>query len=347
MRRPEWAILTTSILAWWLVAAPRPLPAQGAPAAAQPPAEPATPRSSADLPAGESTAATQPPPPAPKDPWAAWQLGRFDRALEGFLDRQVARPEDPRLLMNVGAARFKLNDFEGAAQAFAEAAAKAPDGDPIRARAFYDLGNVAYRQGRLEQAVQQYEAALAIDPEDEDARYNLEFVRQEIRRRLEEAAKQQQQQQQQPSGEQEQDQQGDQQEQQEQQPPQAGDQGQDSDGDGLSDQQETSAANPTDPQRADSDGDGLSDGEEDRNRDGEVSEGETDPNQRDTDGDGTPDGEEEQPQQQASAARDGEQSDQPMSEEEVEAALRSLEEGRPAETAPDRSNRRSRPAKDW
>ena len=44
-----------------------------------------------------------------------------------------------------------------------------------------------------------YQAALAADPDDADAKFNLEFVRDEIRRRMEEAKKRQEQQKNQPS----------------------------------------------------------------------------------------------------------------------------------------------------
>jgi Ca-activated chloride channel family protein len=292
---------------------------------------------------------TTPPPPAPppveaapKDPWSAFAAGRFDRALEGFLDRQVERPDDAAGLRNIAAARYRLGDFAGAAEALAAAVDKAGADDALRERSLYDLGNARYRQGQLEESAKSYEAALAIDPEDEDARYNLEFVREEIRRRLEEAAKREHQQQQ----PQQQDQQEQQQEQEQEQQPQPdpeqqGSSGQDQDGDGLSDQQERSAANPTDPTKADSDGDGLADGEEDANRDGQVSPGETNPNDPDSDDDGTPDGAEG-----GRRAGDGQPGGE-MSPEEVEAALRSLEEGRPAQTAPPQPARRTRPAKDW
>lgn len=41
---------------------------------------------------------------------------------------------------------------------------------------YYNIGNAYYRQGNLGMAVVNYERALKLDPTDEDARANLEFV---------------------------------------------------------------------------------------------------------------------------------------------------------------------------
>ena len=45
---------------------------------------------------------------------------------------------------------------------------------------FYNLGNAYYRQGNLGKAVVNYERALKLDPTDDDARTNLEFVQEKL-----------------------------------------------------------------------------------------------------------------------------------------------------------------------
>jgi tetratricopeptide (TPR) repeat protein len=225
----------------------------------------------------------------------------------------------------------------------------------------YNLGNSAYRQGRLEEAVELYKRALELDPDDRDAKFNLEFVRDEIRRRHEEAKNRQQQQQEQsqnPSSE----------EQQEQQEPSEGENSpspspsedadqqqapspgedttapQDSDQDGLPDSVEEQGDNPTDPYNPDSDADGLPDGAEDQNRNGRVDPFETDPNLADSDGDGVPDGAE--PDQ---AGANGQALPQELAEltpEEAERYLQALEEGRPIRQMPAGGPVR-RSEKDW
>lgn len=297
------------------------------------------------------------PAPRVKDPFKAYGQGLYDQALQGFTDLQVEYPEDPEIALNLGSAHYQMRNFAEADRAFSRSALASDE--TLRHEALYNLGNSAFRQGRLEESVELYKAALELDPDDEDAKFNLEFVRDEIRRRHEEAQKRQDQQQQQQQNPQQQDEQ----EQNEQQQPedqpqdrqeqedgqqssedQQSEAGQDSDQDGLPDQTEQSGENPTDPQNPDSDEDGLPDGAEDLNRNGRVDEGETDPNDPDTDGDGIPDAQE-------SPASGGEpqgetQEVEGLTLEEAERYLQALEEGRPERELPEGA-RRSRSKKDW
>lgn len=125
------------------------------------------------------------------DPYEAYREGRYEEALEGFVDHQVERPGDPEASINVGSSRYKVGDLVGADQAFERAAAA--DDAAIRQRALYNLGNSAFRQGRLEAAAERYRAALEIEPKDEDAKFNLELTLREIERRRQQARQQQKQ----------------------------------------------------------------------------------------------------------------------------------------------------------
>jgi tetratricopeptide (TPR) repeat protein len=124
---------------------------------------------------------------------AAYSAGAFPQAVEGFVAEQVARPDDVDVMLNLGSAYYKAGDYEAAAKQFGNAAFRG--GPETKASAYYNLGNTAYQQGKLNDAVSFYEQALKYAPNDSDTKFNLEFVRQEIRRRLEEEKKRQQQQQ--------------------------------------------------------------------------------------------------------------------------------------------------------
>lgn len=283
------------------------------------------------------------------DPYEAYAEGVFDQALQGFVDDQVERPDDQDVLFNIASSHYQMKNYEEAEKSFARIAMSGETA--LRGQAFYNLGNCAYRQGKLQEAVELYKAALEVDPEDQDAKFNLEFVRDEIRRRHEEAQKRQQDQQQQ-----DQEQQQNQEEQQQDQNQQQQDgqqQAQDSDQDGLPDDLERTAQNPTDPRDADSDDDGLLDGQEDRNANGSVDPGETDPNDPDSDDDGATDGEEaaqeqqgqQQPEPQPAQAE--EEVPQNLTPEEAERYLQALQERRPDQRRPQQRGQRRRPAKDW
>ncbi|MXX61061.1 MAG: tetratricopeptide repeat protein [Holophagales bacterium] len=246
-------------------------------------------------------------------PYAAWDAGAYDQALRGFADHQTERPDDPELSLNVGAAHYKLNDFEAADGEFYRTAAIGDD--ELRAEALYNLGNSAYRQDKLEDAVDFYMASLEANPDDLDAKFNLEFVREEMRRR-------QQQNQDNQNTQQNEQQQEEQEDQGAQQQPE-GDQGQDE--------------QPPDQ-------------EQDPGNQGQDQQPEGGEGPQDSDGDGIPDAEEPAPQDEGpESGNQGRPPESPpgMTPEEAERYLQALEEGRPDPTRRGQRGRRSRLAKDW
>lgn len=99
---------------------------------------------------------------------------------------------------NNGVTAYRSNDFTSATTAFEQATASSDRA--LQQRAYYNLGNTAYRLGEAdptkaqpmwERAIKSYETALALDPKDEDTKFNHDFVK----KKLEELKKQQEQQQ--------------------------------------------------------------------------------------------------------------------------------------------------------
>lgn len=139
-----------------------------------------------------------------------YEQGAYDKALDRFLAAQVDNPEDPNILYNVGEAYYKLekyqeamSNYQAALQRLVTITPPAPEegekGRPtmevppqnkdLAAKTFYNMGNTAYRLENLPQAVQAYEQALQLNPQDEQAKLNLEFVR----RKMDEQPQQEQQ----------------------------------------------------------------------------------------------------------------------------------------------------------
>lgn len=141
-----------------------------------------------------------------------YEAGEFDASLNAFVDAQIEAPEDVKLKYNVAASHYKMKNYEEAVKGFLDVAATAQDAR-LEELSLYNTGNAMYRQGKLQEAVAYYQKALDLDPEDADARHNLEFVREEIKKKINESKqtreKQQQQEQQQQEQQQQQQQQGD------------------------------------------------------------------------------------------------------------------------------------------
>ena len=109
----------------------------------------------------------------------AYQNQEYQTALDRFLQAQVEDPENPAVLYNIGNTYYKLGDFAQAGRNYEAALGAIPPSREtnLKQNTYFNLGNAQYRQGNLPEAVRNYEEALKIDPEDQDAKKNLEFVK--------------------------------------------------------------------------------------------------------------------------------------------------------------------------
>ncbi|HEY1170400.1 MAG TPA: VWA domain-containing protein [Verrucomicrobiae bacterium] len=129
----------------------------------------------------------------------SFEAGEYKAALEEYQRLLKERPNDARLHYNAGNAAYRADDLDTAVNRFNEAL-RTPDLN-LQRDAYYNRGNVRYRQGEKsggaedkqqmwESAINDYERALKLNPEDADAKFNRDLVR----RKLEELKKQQEQQ---------------------------------------------------------------------------------------------------------------------------------------------------------
>jgi Ca-activated chloride channel homolog len=126
---------------------------------------------------------------------ALYAAGKYDEALNAFVDGQIEHPEDAQLKYDIASSKYMMKNYEEALKGYLDVAATARDAR-LEEKALFNAGNALYRQGKLEQAVEYYKKALELDPADKDAQQNIEFVREEIKRRMNDAKDTQQKQQQ-------------------------------------------------------------------------------------------------------------------------------------------------------
>lgn len=105
----------------------------------------------------------------------AYEKGDYETALKFFIDAQLDDPDNPEILYNIGNAYYKLGDFESAYKNYAQALKS--ENRSLKQKATYNLGNSSFRKGALDEAVKHYESALALAPDDEQAKQNLEYVK--------------------------------------------------------------------------------------------------------------------------------------------------------------------------
>jgi len=103
-----------------------------------------------------------------------YQRGLYEEALRKYQKALEKNPDSAVIKFNSGDAQYQMKAFEKALEAF-EASLVTED-KHLRAHSFYNRGNTLYRNGDLQGAVESYKEALRLNPDDLDAKYNLEYV---------------------------------------------------------------------------------------------------------------------------------------------------------------------------
>ena len=100
--------------------------------------------------------------------------GRYADAMRSYTEARIDRPEAPELDYNIGNVFYRRNDLKRAAQAYEQALESGAAN--VIGPASYNLGNVRFRQADVQAAVSAFEDALRADPDDLDAKRNLEIA---------------------------------------------------------------------------------------------------------------------------------------------------------------------------
>ena len=114
-----------------------------------------------------------------------FEAGRLEEALKAFSRAEGAFPDAPENDLNIAGVHYRLGEAEGgpvsgeegplaeALRGYQAALGGGADGE-VRRDAFYNLANTLFRAGAFREAAAAYGEAIALDPEDREARQNLE-----------------------------------------------------------------------------------------------------------------------------------------------------------------------------
>ena len=122
--------------------------------------------------------------------------GKFKESLEHYEKASSADPNSGIVNYNIGAASYKLNDYERAVNFFNRALTDEADEDEdLTQQTSYNLANSEYMYGvskeefdlqgaidQITESIRHYEKALELDKEDKDAIFNYEYVKKELKR---------------------------------------------------------------------------------------------------------------------------------------------------------------------
>lgn len=114
-----------------------------------------------------------------KDGVKAFEKEQWDESLNKFQDALVDDPTNSLLHFNVGDVHYKKKNYEEAIKSFEKALTTSDV--TLQEKVYFNLGNSYYQNNKYKEAIDYYKKALDLNPDDLDAKYNLELVRAKIK----------------------------------------------------------------------------------------------------------------------------------------------------------------------
>lgn len=166
-----------------------------------------------------------------------YEAQQFGEAAVSYQKAIEENPMSTKAFFNLGNSLYKQEQYEEAERNFSQVAAmsKSP---LIESKASYNLGNSMLEQERYAESVEAFKHALRLNPNDDEARYNLEYARRMLKQQEQNQDQNQDDQQDQQDENQDQNQEDQQEQQQNDQQEQDSEQQQQDQGDGQEQEQQ-------------------------------------------------------------------------------------------------------------
>ena len=103
----------------------------------------------------------------------AYEKKEYDNAITNYQQASVKNPANPTAQYNLGNALYKNKKIDEAVQAYDNALSNSSSKED-RSRSYYNKGVVLQNNKKLPECIDAYKNALKLNPQDEDARMNLQ-----------------------------------------------------------------------------------------------------------------------------------------------------------------------------
>jgi len=107
---------------------------------------------------------------------------KYNQAGKKFLEAYQEKPDDPKISYNLGNSHYKQGSYGKALQNYSRSAEQKFN-PSMNQKSYYNMGNALFRMNKLEESIAAYKKALELDPSDMDSKFNLEFVREQIKKK--------------------------------------------------------------------------------------------------------------------------------------------------------------------
>jgi len=99
--------------------------------------------------------------------------GEYDAALKSYQKALVHEPDNPKIHYNLGRLLYRMGKYDEAVGEFQLGFLEKDR--PFQSDVFYNIGNSQFKKGQLEAAIDAYKMSLMMNPQDLQAKQNLEF----------------------------------------------------------------------------------------------------------------------------------------------------------------------------
>jgi tetratricopeptide (TPR) repeat protein len=113
---------------------------------------------------------------------AAYKKQEYQAARDQYNQAEADLPESAELQFNQGTVLYAQGRYEEALEKFDDALLTADYN--VEAATHYNMGNTLFKMGDYPKAIESYQNALEINPEDMDAKFNLELARKMLKEHM-------------------------------------------------------------------------------------------------------------------------------------------------------------------
>ena len=111
-----------------------------------------------------------------------YQNQKFNQASEKFYEAHQGKPNDPKISYNLGNSRYKQGNYEKALQNYSRSMEQESNLS-LNQKTLYNIGNTFFRMNKFKESINAYKKALELNPSDMDAKFNLEFAREQFKKK--------------------------------------------------------------------------------------------------------------------------------------------------------------------
>jgi len=108
-----------------------------------------------------------------------YKSGKYDEALKKYTDAQVEDPNSVALYYNMGNTFYQKKEYDRSIELYRKSSEDSDEN--LAEHSLYNTGNACFRMNKFEEAIKYYINALKINPDDQDAKYNLEMARKKMK----------------------------------------------------------------------------------------------------------------------------------------------------------------------